>query len=87
MSEKLLGVATARADLAWVREHIARLNVDARMPLLAGESLAAALDRVLALQTSRIGNVPRSHDLDPVSFYAGVSYALAKVHQAIEAQP
>jgi hypothetical protein len=62
---------------------------DAALLLRAGESLAAAIRRVQALETSRIGasNFLQANELDNYAFYQGVSFALARVHQVIKEQP
>lgn len=97
MSEQL-SVGAALIDLRYFREHYAEARVptaqDIQDILAAAEALAQALERVQGLQTSRIGasdHLQRFHntpgELDNYSFYAGVSFALAKVSAAIRKIP
>lgn len=85
-----ISVGAARIDLGWLQELIAQNDVkpninDLKTALLALESLNAALGRIEKLETSRIGadDFLSRNGLDTYSFYQGVSFALAKVHQAI----
>lgn len=93
MSRPLPPVSAALIDVEYLRE-----KVDAHEPLSAEDlqaavdaalSLAAALERVNQLQTSRIGAdefLAQFSDspggFDAYAFYQGVSFALARVARA-----
>lgn len=89
-----ISMGAARIDLDWLRETLGKSHqVDEYLlavALLAGDSLSAALARVESLQTSRIGAdafLKANNDLDSLAFYQGVSFALARVRQAIKGDP
>ncbi len=95
MSEPL-DVASALVDVAYVREVVVAgrpaVNYDLQTVLAAAEALAAALERVDALQPGRIGAGAHlaafdANDIDSYSFYQGVSFALARVRQVIKGGP
>lgn len=93
-----LTVGEALADLQAFCNQQDRTGVltetDAEELLVIADTLAAALQRVQSLETSRIGatdfligfqDIPGG--FDTYAFYVGVSFALAKVDQAIRIRP
>jgi predicted membrane metal-binding protein len=91
-----LTVGAALADLQAFRNQQDRTGVltetDAEELLVIADTLAAVLQRVQSLETSRIGAGEYlanfdGNDFDAYSFYQGVGFALAKVDQAIRIRP
>jgi hypothetical protein len=75
-------------DVKWYTENPPSLTVPTAEILRAAQALAAAVERAMALQTSRIGaddflSQFDGGDFDSYSFYRGVSFALAKVNDAL----
>ena len=96
MENKHLDVGAARIDVEFFRKQIhlyapdgLAAAADVRDLITAADSLLAALNRVEALEASRIGAddyLRRNPETNSVDFYAGVSFALAKVRGAIRAE-
>ena len=93
-----LDLAEAHRQFALYREHqgdaMARgwSCCSAHGPADRVPALLAAIDRVMAVEASRLGADQRVRELaaagdsPEVAFYAGASFALARVHQALRGE-